>query len=235
MPIRVSLDIRSKDDSKMARPPVKHTPNDQSPLGRGRGRPRSQAADRAILRAALKVFIESGVEGASIERIADYAGVARTTLYRRWSSKEALIAQAIASARGEDERWAADRARFAKSSEPLIKALAQIVTRSEYKSLAARLIGSVPSCPKLMETYWNNYLLPRRRAMLKVIETARDQGMIREDCDPEILLDLISGAIIHHLLVRPGKPTRNEMHAYLFRVMRELASVETPIKRQAKE
>jgi AcrR family transcriptional regulator len=229
------LDIRSKDDSKMARPPVKLTPKDQSPLRRGRGRPRSQAADQAILRAALKVFIESGVEGASIEQIADYAGVARTTLYRRWSSKEALIAQAIASARGEDERWAADRARFTKSPEPLIKALAQVVTRSQYRGLAAKLIGSVPSCPELMETYWNNYLLPRRRAMLKVIEAARDQGIVPEDCDPEILLDLISGAIIHHLLVRPGNPTRNEMHAYLFRILRELASVETPIKRQAKE
>ena len=219
----------------MARPPVKLTPNKQSPLGRGRGRPRSQAADQAILRAALKVFIESGVEGASIEQIADYAGVARTTLYRRWSSKEALIARAIASARGEDERWAADRARFAKSPEPLIKALAQVVTRSEYRGLAARLIGSAPSCPELMETYWNNYLLPRRRAMLKVIEAARDQGIVRKDCDPEILLDLISGAIIHHLLVRPGKRTRSEMHAYLFRILRELASAETPIKRLAKE
>ena len=235
MPIRASLGIRSKNDSKMARPPVKLTPNDRRPLDRGRGRPRSQAADQAILRAALKVFIESGVEGASIEQIADYAGVARTTLYRRWSSKEALIAQAIASARGEDERWAADRARFAKSPEPLIKALAQVVTRSEYKGLAARLIGSVPGCPELMETYWDTYLLPRRRAMLKVIQAARDQAIVREDCDPEILLDLISGAIIHHLLVRPGKPTRKAMHAYLFRVMRELAHVETPIKRQAKE
>jgi AcrR family transcriptional regulator len=174
------------------------------------------------------------VEGASIEQIADYAGVARTTLYRRWSSKEALIAQAIASARGEEERWAADRARFAKSPEPLIKALAQVVTRSEYRALAARMIGSVPSCPELIETYWKNYLLPRRRAMLKVIEAARNQGIVREECDPEILLDLISGAIIHHLLVRPGKRTRSEMHAYLLRVVRELASAETRIKRQAK-
>jgi AcrR family transcriptional regulator len=219
----------------MTRPPVKLTPNDQTLLGRRRGRPRSQAADQAILRAALKVFIESGVEGASIEQIADYAGVARTTLYRRWSSKEALIAQAIASARGEGERWAAERARSAKSVEPLIKALAQVVTRSEYKGLAARLIGSVPGCPELMETYWNNYLLPRRTAMLQLIEAARDQGIVREDRDPEILLDLISGAIIHHLLVRPGNPTRTEMHAYLSRVMRELAPVETPTTRQAKE
>src|SRR5260370_22188674 len=167
--LRAALQTPYREDSKMLGPPVKLTPNDQSPLGRGRGRPRSQAADQAILRAALKVFIESGVEGASIEQIADYAGVARTTLYRRWSSKEALIAQAIASARGEDERWAADRARFAKSPEPLIKALAQVVTRSEDRGQAARLIGTGPRCPTLIVTYWNKELLLTPRSTPYVI------------------------------------------------------------------
>src|SRR5215469_9522907 len=198
------------------------TPDDRTPAAKGRGRPRSQAADQAILQAALKVFVENGIESASIDQIAEYAGVARTTLYRRWASKEALIAHAIASARGDEERWAADRAKFAKSPEPLIDALARVVTRSGYRSLVARLIGSVPTCPELMATYWRNYLHPRRAAMLKVIEAARDQGIVRQDCDPGILLDLISGVVIHHLLVRPGKRTRRDMHAYLLRVLREL-------------
>jgi AcrR family transcriptional regulator len=210
----------------MARPPLKLRPNNRTPRARRRGRPRSQAADLAILRAALKAFIESGVDGASIEQIADDAGVARTTLYRRWSSKEALNAKAIASARGEAELWAAERARFVKSPKPLIEALADVVTRSEYRRLAARLVGSIPSCPELMETYWNNHLLPRRSAMLKVIEAARDAGIVRPDSDPEILLDVVSGAIIHHLLVRPGKRTRSEMYEYLFRVLRELTAEE---------
>ena len=48
--------------------------------------------------------------------------------------------------------------------------------------------------------------------MLKVIEAARDAGIVRPDSDAEILLDLMSGAIIHHLLVRPVKRTRSEMY-----------------------
>src|SRR5262252_6039590 len=59
------------------------------------GRPRNPAVDQAILRAALELFIEHGVSGASIERIAKRAGVAKTSIYRRWSSREALLAQAI--------------------------------------------------------------------------------------------------------------------------------------------
>jgi len=207
----------------MIKPPTKLAHKDCTLQDKGPGRPRSRAADEAILRAALKVFIEDGVEGASIERIADRAGVARTTVYRRWSSKEKLIAEAIASARGEEERWAADRAKFDKSPEPLIDALAAVVTRPDYQRLAARLIGSVPSCPELMETYWRNYLLPRRTAMRRVIESARKQGIVRLGGDPEVILDLISGAVVHHLLVRPGRCTRGEMYEYLVRVLRELS------------
>ena len=181
------------------------------------GRPRSEAADRAILRAALEVFIERGIEGATIEQVADAAGVARTTLYRRWSSKEALIAQAIAAARGNPESHALNRGNSSRSSELLIDALAETFTRPDYKKLAARMIGSISNNPELMELYWRDYLLPRRHLVRKLLERVIGEG---PDC--EIILDLLSGAIIHHLFVRPGDCTRAEMRAYLLRVLREL-------------
>jgi len=183
----------------------------------GPGRPRSEAADRAILRAALGVFIERGIEGATIEQVADVAGVARTTLYRRWSSKEALIAQAIAASRGAPESRTLTGVRAGKSPEPLIEALAEMFTRPDYKKLAARLIGSVSNNPELMALYWKDYLLPRRRLARQMLERVVGEGR-----DPEIILDLLSGAIIHHLFVRPGDRTRAEMRAYLVRLLREL-------------
>jgi len=73
-----------------------------------------------------------------------------------------------------------------------------------------------------MAAYWKNYLLPRRATMLALVKIARDHGLVRDDWDPELLLDLVSGAIIHHLLVRPGKRSRSEMRSYLSRVVREL-------------
>lgn len=189
----------------------------------GPGRPRSLAADQAILRAALELFIEYGIDGASIEQIAARARVARTTLYRRWSSKEAVIAQAIAVARGAPERQAAVN-RVALRSLPrlLVNALADTLSTPDYPKLAARLIGSVPSCPELMAVYWNNYLVPRREIIGKVLERACAEGLIREDSDPQILLDLMGGAIIYHLLVRPGNRSVREMRTYLFKVLRQL-------------
>src|SRR5262245_37806067 len=67
----------------------------------GVGRPRSTEVDQAILRAAFMLFIEHGVAGASIEKIARQAGVAKTSIYRRWANRDALLAQAIEAARNE--------------------------------------------------------------------------------------------------------------------------------------
>jgi len=54
---------------------------------RGRvGRPRNALAEAAILRTAMELFVECGMEGATMEQIAR-ARVARTTIYRRWSTR----------------------------------------------------------------------------------------------------------------------------------------------------
>jgi AcrR family transcriptional regulator len=189
----------------------------------GPGRPRSESADQAILSAAFDVFVERGIDGASIEEIAAKAGVARTTLYRRWSSKEELIARAIGETRGNPEQRAvSNRIPLKQLPRVLVDALAEMFTRPEFRKVAARLIGSVPTCPELMETYWRSYLAPRRKLVASLLEQARSEGLIRHDADPELLMDLVSGAIIHHTLLRPGRRSRDEMRIYLMSVLDEL-------------
>lgn len=188
----------------------------------GRGRPRDPAADKAILRAALELFVEHGIEGASFEQIARRAGVARTTVYRRWSSREDLLAQAMEVAREAPERslTAAARVPLRRMADELINALSEMATRRDYLRTVAKLVGSVPDSPKLMSVYWNTYLIPRRRMVAKVIARARARGAIAKDADSETLLDMIGGAIMYHLLVRPGHKNRKEMRAYIRRLLR---------------
>lgn len=56
-----------------------------------RGRPRNAAADAAILHAFLETLAEAGYAGATMDAIAERAGVAKTTIYRRWATREALM------------------------------------------------------------------------------------------------------------------------------------------------
>ena len=54
---------------------------------RGRGRPRREGADEEILAVARAVLGERGYRDLSVDEIAERAGVAKTTVYRRWPSK----------------------------------------------------------------------------------------------------------------------------------------------------
>ena len=63
---------------------------------RGRGRPRRAGADEEILAATLVLLRERGYRELNVDVIAERTGVAKTTIYRRWATKETLVAAAIA-------------------------------------------------------------------------------------------------------------------------------------------
>lgn len=69
---------------------------------RGRGRPRREGADDEILAVALAMLREQGYGALTVDAVAERAGVAKTTVYRRWPSKGALVAAAIAPLAAEE-------------------------------------------------------------------------------------------------------------------------------------
>lgn len=197
--------------------------NCEAPVQVKPGRPRSSATDEAILGAALKLFIERGIHGVGIEQIAKYAGVARTTVYRRWSSKEALISAAIAEYRGAADESALKR--WASPSDMLdevIDALVDTLAAPDYQKIVARLVGSTPDYPELMSAYWENYLVPRRNAAGEVLDWARAEGLLPSETDPEILLDLIAGGVMHHILVRQADRSKGKLREYIIKIFRTL-------------
>ena len=73
----------------------------REPARKGPGRPRDESKDEAIIRAAQRLFMERGFSGVSMDAIAEAAGVAKATLYARFSDKEALLSAAIMTKCGE--------------------------------------------------------------------------------------------------------------------------------------
>jgi AcrR family transcriptional regulator len=198
-------------------------PHEERKPRTGPGRPRSAAADTAILDAALRLFVERGYEGAGIEQIAKSAGVTRSTVYLRWPSREALIAEAIAQERGlAEHRAMASPMPSGAMVEAVVDSLVGIFTAPNYRKMLARLIGSVPDQPRLMAIYWKAYLVPRRTVAMEVLEGAQAEQLLDRDADPEILLDLISGAVLHRLLVDPHDCSDFELRSYLLKLLKEL-------------
>src|SRR5436309_3803767 len=62
-----------------------------------RGRPRDPAHDAAVLRAVIDILEDAGLGAVSIEGVAARAGVAKTTIYRRWPNRAAMVAEAVFS------------------------------------------------------------------------------------------------------------------------------------------
>ena len=187
------------------------------------GRPRSPVVDQAILGAALELFIEHGVAGASIEKIAKRAGVGKTSIYRRWSSRETLLAQAIEAFRNATGYTTEllDRTPPRDFVKLLIDAC-EIIARPEIRKLMARLIGSVPDYPMLIEVYREIYYLPRRAAFVRALERVQAAGLLARNTDPETLADMLSGALIYHLLMPPGGENPvGELRDHMIRLLRQ--------------
>ena len=87
---------------------------------RGRGRPRRAGADEEILTTALDMLRATGFHNLTVDAIAERTGIAKTTIYRRWPSKGALVAAAVAPlatpADGED---------IARGTEELLRMLGE--------------------------------------------------------------------------------------------------------------
>lgn len=200
---------------------------------RQRGRPRDPDADAAILRAALDLFIERDVAGTSIEQVARRAGVGKLTVYRRWDCKEDLIADAIESARehlpeaseGEPEASEQDSTPLGEQVERWLPELAAASADPWFRALVARVFGSAVSHPRLMATYWEHHVVPRRRATRRLLERAQRAGTLSAEADLDVVLDMMVGSVIYRL-VQPGQPDVSEMHRYLREVYRRAGLVQ---------
>lgn len=69
--------------------------NRKTPKRRDAGRPRGEPIEREILRHTVEELSKTGLERLNVETVARLAGVNKTSVYRRWPTKEALVLAAL--------------------------------------------------------------------------------------------------------------------------------------------
>jgi AcrR family transcriptional regulator len=178
------------------------------------GRPRSIHADQAILQATLDLLAEVGYESMSIEAIASRAGVGKTTIYRRYTSKEELVADAIESLR--NDLTIPDTGSFWGDMDILINHAAQKIDSPLGRQTLALIVSTASSNPQFAEVYWTKYTKVRREALSKVLKRAKSRGEIHKDADIELVIDLLSGSLYYALIF---KPITEPVEAYMRRTM----------------
>ncbi|MFI9624412.1 TetR/AcrR family transcriptional regulator [Streptomyces sp. NPDC052042] len=185
-----------------------------------RGRPRSAAAERAILDAVVGL-LESGEPLAclSIERIARTAGVGKATIYRRWSGKEELFVDVL---------------RDVEPPEPVVSGTAGLddlrllLDSLRERGLAQRssvllhnVFAQMKSHPRLWSEYHRTVITPRRTAMLAAVRRAVEAGELRDDLDVEFINDLFLGPMLVRTIHRPDAPLPEDLADRIIRTLRE--------------
>ena len=164
---------------------------------RPRGRPRSDAARGAILRAAGELLDQGGLLAVTMEGVAARARVGKPTVYRHWSNRYELAMAALMAASGEMVAPSA-------SQQPLealrgqLKALAELFASGTGRHVAA-LLSSGYGETELSKAFRSHFVQARRdegRALLRRAEAAKQ---LRGGLDLEVVLDLIYGPIFYRL------------------------------------
>jgi AcrR family transcriptional regulator len=168
-----------------------------------RGRPRSAEADAAIVDAALDLIAEEGVTGLSVESVAARAGVGKTTIYRRWPSKEALVADALGAL--NDDLPEALHASTARGQ--LVEILEHVRCKSPETrtgKIMPRMLSYARTNPELFRMYYRTVLDPRRERVRAVIRRGIADGELRPDVDVELAVTLFTAPMIYLNMVQPG-------------------------------
>jgi AcrR family transcriptional regulator len=171
---------------------------------RGRGRPRSEEADRAILAATLKMVAAHGVTATTIEGIAAEAGVGKTTIYRRWQSKNDLIVAAVAqmAPRGDPP----DTGTLYGDLKALAELQRQRLAGTGLLTVAPRVLAESMNDPELHQGFLDSVIDPLRGLIRLFIQRAVDRGDLRPDLDVEALVDILHSLPIYKILTSRGDP-----------------------------
>jgi AcrR family transcriptional regulator len=166
----------------------------------GRGRPRSQEADRAILAATLDLLASRGLAAMSIEEIAARAGVGKATIYRRWPSKGLLALDAFVGS-FQEQQPLPDTGTLRGDLTAALTAWVRTVTGTSMGSMLTGLIAEAQHDPSLRAAWRERVLEPLRAPYRVLLDRAVARGEIPATVDREVVLDLLFGAAQHRLLL----------------------------------
>jgi len=174
---------------------------------RAPGRPRSAAADEAIIAATLALLVEDGYRALTMERVRERSGVGKATIYRRYASKEELVRAAIVHL-NSDIPLPDDTGSLEGDYLAVVQSVLARAESTGALSLMPRLLGDVADDPDMHALFSEHLVEPRRRVVRGVLQRAVERGEVRADADLDIAIDLIVGPMIYRVVIAGGDATK---------------------------
>jgi AcrR family transcriptional regulator len=168
-------------------------------------RPRSEEARRKAIAAAIDLIIERGATNLSIEEVAARSGVAKTTIYRHWPERAALI---IDTARSTFEHVTTpDTGSLRGDLECYFNSLTRADLSGKVGKLIPCLIDAASRDPEI-ETLMDRFALERQQPVMTIVARAQERGELPPDLDRDVVIGTVIGPIVFRKVLqrRPVDP-----------------------------
>ncbi len=165
--------------------------------------------DAAILEATRELLIEQGVHGLTMEGVAARAGVAKTTIYRRYRSKHEL---ALAVLFDMVERIVAveDTGDTRAELIAFVDAAVRVLESTLMGRVMRGLVSDFATDPELGKAFREQVVSVRLTEVQRLVDRGIERGDIAPGVDPELVHELLFGPVYYRLLLS-GAPLDNKL------------------------
>lgn len=169
------------------------------------GRPRDAALDANVLRAAMELLGEGGLAAVTMDAVAQRAGAGKASLYRRWKSKDELLADALTAHSPTDVEVDTGSLR-----SDLLRLYEHYYGIGNHVMQAAmqEMLGNVRQHLAWTEKVAPERLTARRAKVRALFERAVARGEIAPPADMDLLLDLVPAMVLYRYNTRNQKVSR---------------------------
>jgi AcrR family transcriptional regulator len=184
------------------------------------GRPRSKKSEEAIINATTKLLNDEGYAKLTVGKVAAYAKASKSTIYRRWPTKEHLIIEAF-------NRWPAltphDKGDVLSDLLDLYRQFLRVLHRPPSNGIMPTLVAERAHNPALAAVF-DPLMQMRRDPARAVFRRAIERGELARDTDTELAIDAIMGATVLRLYFTAGDLSVKSMRKYLVVLLRGLGA-----------
>lgn len=167
---------------------------------RAPGRPRNEAAGRAILAAARDLVVQYGYQAVTTQQIAEAARTGKQTIYRRWPSKaELVLAAFLEHAKSTVDRPATGSMTTAAEIRSFLRRMFRALDRTG--GAVRGLMAYAQNDPAFRKTLYQQFIIPRRKAFRGILERGVIRGDISAAADLDAAVMAAYGAMWYRLLL----------------------------------
>lgn len=164
-------------------------------------RPRSEAARQKMLDAATELALDVGIRAFTVDELARRSGVAKTTIYRHFPSKNELIITALDGVTPVPE--VPDTGNLHDDLVIFLGNVLPIFASAKLRALFLDVLAAATFDEELAELQ-ASLMSGRGAALITIIERARARDEIPAELDLETLVELIEGPMIFRSLLNPA-------------------------------